>query len=85
MVQGHTQRPRLPRRSLSGRSSASGASAAYSSVPEEREHVSEISIMRNLCHPNIVRLMEVIGVLSSLCTPQALFSLSLFMGRIRSV
>ncbi|CAL8468719.1 g8259 [Coccomyxa elongata] len=58
---GHSQRPRLPRRSLSGHSSASGASAAYSSVPEEREQqVAEISIMRNLCHPNIVRLMEVI-------------------------
>ena len=57
-----SRRARLPRRTLSVRTSTSGSGAAASgSCPDAGEPVCEISILRNLCHPNIVRLMEVIG------------------------
>lgn len=70
--QGETRRPRLPRRALSSRSYASGASvpASSGSNSDEREAgSSEIAIMRNLCHPNIVRLMEVIGARTAAMKP----------------
>ena len=60
MIQGNPRRlPRLTRRVQSAMTYEVKAMATGGEEESEAQH--EIAMLRSLCHPNIVRLIEVIG------------------------